>query len=87
MGSPNQIHLLPERDRMMAETHRQNADGSANPTGAATPQDAPAVHRGVVGEAVGEVVGKVVEAPSDAKPAGASTATTKVGGTRAKKKA
>ena len=73
---PNQIHLLPERDRMMAETHRQTADGSSNPTGEAKPQDAPKVHRG-------SPVGKVVEPPAgDAKPTGQSQATTK-----AKKKA
>jgi len=71
MSSPNRIHLLPERDRMMAETYRQNADGSNNPTGKAEPQDAPKVHRG-------SPVGKVVRPPAeDAKPTGQSQASTK----------
>lgn len=45
MPRPNYIHLLPERDRAMAETYTQSADGSKNPTGEAQPQDGPQVHR------------------------------------------
>jgi hypothetical protein len=45
MSQVNQIHLLPERDRMMAETYSQNADGSNNPTGEAQSQEGPQVHR------------------------------------------
>lgn len=41
------IHLMPERDRAMAETYTQNVDGSSNPTGAAEPQKAPVITRAV----------------------------------------
>lgn len=65
---------------MMAEKYEQLADGSANPTGAAQPQDAPLVTRADDG-----MVGKVVEAPKSEKPKGSTTASTKV--TTAKKTA
>ena len=73
MSRPKYVHLLPERDRMMAETHKLNADGSNNPTGIAASQDAPHV----ISNAPAGVVAKVVEAPEQEKPAGQSSAATK----------
>lgn len=63
------IHLLPERDKMMAETYTQGIDGSANPTGEAQPETIPTVHEGFIA--------KVVEKPEAEKPKGASRASTK----------
>lgn len=55
----------------MADVYTQTA--SNEPTGLATPQDAPVTYT-----AGGEVVGKVVEPPKTAsKPSGSSTASTK----------
>lgn len=73
MSRPNYIHLLPGRDRMMAETYTQNADGSNNPTGEAAPQDAPHV----ISNAPAGVEAKVVEAPAQEKPEGRTTASAK----------
>ncbi len=76
------IHLLPERDRAMAETYRQPVDGSSNPTGEATPQTAPVTHHPPFTDvAEAKVVRPADETPAKPKPA-RSRATTKA--TRAK---